>query len=149
MLKSNCDDLLNEIRAALDDESLTPEGRVRALLDQIEQSTIPSEREQDFRNELKGLASLVRGERLKTSSQSVLCREAGESFRRLRDLTRPVPRATPDDEIRRCYDELEAQGWNSSAINDLLLPELRDGEKLSAIRPDAVTIGTRGQQRPI
>ena len=70
---------------------------------------------------------------MKAAAQTVLVREADEFFRRLRDLARPIPRATPDDEIRRCYEQLEATGWNSSAIDDLLLPEFRDGERLSLI----------------
>ena len=37
MPKSVFDDVLKDIRAALIDEALTPESRVRALLDQIEQ----------------------------------------------------------------------------------------------------------------
>jgi hypothetical protein len=143
MPKSIFDEVLKDVRAALTDEALTPEGRVRALLDQIEQSTIPPERAEAFRRELKGLAALIRDQRMKASAQSVLVREAGEFFRHLRDLARPIPRATPDDEIRRCYEQLEASGWNSTAINDLLRPELRDGERLTLIASDAVTIGLR------
>jgi hypothetical protein len=143
MPKSAFDDVLKDIRTALADEALTPEGRVRAMLDQIEQIKIPSERAEAFRSELKGLAALVRDQRMKAAAQTVLVREAGEFFRRVRDLARPIPRTTPDDEIRRCYEQLEAMGWNSTAINDLLLPELRDGERLSLIAGDAVTIGLR------
>ena len=143
MPKSAFDDVLKDIRAALVDESLTPESRVGAMLDQIEQITIPPERAEAFRTELKGLAALIRDQRMKAAAQTVLVREADEFFRRLRDLARPIPRATPDDEIRRCYEQLEATGWNSTAINDLLLPELRDGERLSLIACDAVTIGLR------
>jgi hypothetical protein len=137
MPKSAFDDALKDIRAALTDEALTPEGRVRAMLDQIEQVTIPPEREQDFRSELKGLAAFVRGERLKIATQSVLCREAGESFRRMRDLARPIPPVRVADEIRRCFDRLQELGWASPTI-DLLHSELNDGERIVGIDADSI-----------
>ncbi len=138
MSKSKFADQLDEIRAALDDPALTPEGRVRAMLDQIERSTVPPDRDQAFRTELKQFAALIRDQRAKSADQSILVREAGDFYRRLSALARPALPTTPADEARRCFNHLQELGWASPTI-ELLESELKVGEKIVGCTGESVT----------
>jgi hypothetical protein len=143
MAKTSFDSEIKDVRAALEDPALTPEGRVRAMLAEIERLEVPAERADAFRAELKGLAVLVRDQRTKLAAQSVIVREAGEFYRRATALARPIPPTRPADEVRRCFGGLQELGWASPTI-ELLETELKTGERI--IRYDADSITTDKQR---
>jgi hypothetical protein len=143
MPRSSFDSVLKDIRSALEDPALTPEGRVCAMVREIERLEVPAERVETLRAELRGLEALIRDQPAKSAAQSVLVREAGEFYQRATALARPIPPTRPADEVRRCFGGLQELGWASPTI-DLLETELKTGEHI--VRYDADSITTDRQR---
>jgi hypothetical protein len=98
------------IRAALNDPSLTSEGRVLGMLAEVETFQASPEREAALRDVLKQFAAFVREQRANIADQSTLVREARELYKAAQALARPIPVLTPAEVVRAVFSDLQEKG---------------------------------------
>jgi len=121
---------IKSISASLKDSSLSAEGYYEGILKQVAEMMkgVPQEREAAVRGELLSADKLVRELRSKDDFPG-LRQAANQLFKAVQALARPIPLVTPEQEIRRVWDQLQGCGWASATI-ELLPTRIAQGEKI-------------------
>jgi hypothetical protein len=128
--------------AALDDPALSAEGFAKSVLKQIAAMTIPDSRVAALQAELATFTQHARSLRANNDFHGLRVR-AHELLKAAQLLSRPIPPVTPEQEIRRVFDQLQSVGWASATI-ELLPTRMTQGEKIVAF--DYTTLTTDKQK---
>jgi hypothetical protein len=121
---------IKTISASLKDSTLSAEGNYEGILKQIAEMMkgVPHEREAAMHCELLSADKLVRELRSKDDFPR-LRQAANQLFKAIQALARPIPLVTPEQEIRRVWDQLQSVGWASPTI-ELLPARMAQCEKI-------------------
>jgi hypothetical protein len=132
-----------ELRAALTDESLTPEGICLRMLSEAQGWNPPPERQAEFRYLLRQLAAMIREQRGRTAVQTVLVRECGARVRNLKTLASPPPQLSVRERIAQVFPTLQQRfNWASATIQ-LLEREIPLAEwPLRSMGPEEIVTGS-------
>jgi hypothetical protein len=131
------------IYQALTDPAHTPEAITRCIADQINELRFPEGREAAVKDVLGQFAKFIRDQRLNLARQSTLVREASEFHQSALALARPVPTATPEQQVRNVFGALQdTYNWASATI-ELLFTYLQKGEVIQSVDADGITTNVR------
>ncbi len=148
MLDDKLKSQLDSIRIMLDDD-ISAEGLCRKVLTQIENLDFPSERVAALQLKLVEFKTTVENAR-RQDQPHVIRRAAVQLLQDAQALARPERLLTPEEVVARIFAGLQASGWASFTIHDLLPRELRAGDIVVRYDADAVIVrNAAGETRVI
>jgi hypothetical protein len=148
MLNDRVKGQIDSIRVMLDDE-FSPEGLCRKALAQIENMDFPAQRVPMLQVKLVEFKTTVEAAR-RQDHAPLIRRAAIQLLHDARGLTQPERPPTPEELVTRSFAGLQAHGWASFTIQDLLPKELRAGDIIVSYDADKIMIrGADGNTRTI